>query len=176
MSIPEEIKEMVSALDHDTRWRIIELIQDKQKLSYTELLQGLSVRKGTLTHHLNRLMEAGIIDNFAGDDFAGPYSSYYELSRFGKDFIAGLLSSVQVLLPFQADRKSNVQKLSGLEIRAKGYTKYFATNEFQPTCDISRDHKYEFDYLENFINKLTQYHTLSKDKLMVKSKRSDKFA
>ena len=95
MSFPNEIKEAVSALDNERRWRIVELVQDNEELAYTELLRILDVRKGSLTHHLNILMEGGILDNYSKGGFGGPYSSYYRLSRFGRDFLAGLLSSVE---------------------------------------------------------------------------------
>ena len=92
---PKEIKEAVSALDHDVRWSIIELIQKNEEMAYTELLRTLNIKKGSLTHHLNSLMENGLLDNYSKEKFSGPYSSYYQLSRFGKDLITGLLSSVQ---------------------------------------------------------------------------------
>jgi DNA-binding HxlR family transcriptional regulator len=95
MIIPEDVKTAVSALSHQIRWRIIELIQEHEKLSYTEMLQRLAIHKGSLTHHLNRLMEAGMIDNYSEDGFFGPFSSYYQLSPFGKDLLMGLLSSFQ---------------------------------------------------------------------------------
>ena len=98
MMFPEEMKEAVSALDHDIRWRIVELIEETRGLSYTELLEALGIQKGSLTHHLNRLMEGGIIDNYSEKEFRGPYNSYYRLSRFGKDFLDGLLSSIEFTL------------------------------------------------------------------------------
>ena len=115
MEIPEEIKDAVSAVDHDLRWRILTLVQEKDKLAYTELLKELSIRKGSLTHHLNKLMEAGLLDNYAGEEFGDEYSSYYKLSLFGKDFIEGLLSSVQETWPFRlAEREPELQLKSHL--------------------------------------------------------------
>lgn len=92
----DEIKEAVEALASEKRWKIIELLQESEGLAYTELLNCLGIQKGSLSHHLSKLMEAGIIDNYSQDDFRGPYFSYYKLSQFGKDVISGLLSSVEV--------------------------------------------------------------------------------
>lgn len=104
MIVPEEVKEAVSALSHRTRWRIVDSFLENDSLSYTELLLRLKVRKGTLTHHLNRLMESGLIDNYSGRDFGDPFSSYYQLSPFGKDLVTGILSSVQFkIIPRQVE-------------------------------------------------------------------------
>lgn len=96
MIIPEEIKEAISAIDHNLRWHIVELLQERNESAYTELLGTLNIPKGSLTHHLNRLMENGIIDNYSKEEFGGPYSSYYRLSDFGKDLVTGILSSIQI--------------------------------------------------------------------------------
>jgi len=107
MLVPEEIKEALSALDHNIRWRIIEMIEENSEMSYTGLLKKLAVQKGCLTYHLNRLMETGVLDNYSREEFNGPYSSFYQLSPFGKDLIAGLLSSVQFTpLPYRTERPS----------------------------------------------------------------------
>lgn len=103
---PKEIKEAVSALGYNVRWSIIELIQKNEEMAYTELLRTLNIRKGSLTHHLNRLMETGIIDNYSKEEFGGPYSSYYQLSRFGKDLVTGLLSSIQFPLVVKEKRRA----------------------------------------------------------------------
>lgn len=127
MVIPEEIKEAVSSLDYDLRWRLIELIQEKEELSYTELLRKLRVKKGSLSHHLNRLMEGGILDNFSKKEFGGPYTSYYKLSQFGRDFLDGLLSSVEFglfLQPYERRARRPVRKYY-LE-SAKQYAAYLS--------------------------------------------------
>jgi hypothetical protein len=47
-------------------------------------------------------MYAGLVDNYSKGEFSGPYNSYYRLSAFGKDFLASLLSSVEVAIPIVA--------------------------------------------------------------------------
>lgn len=108
LSIPEEIKEALSALSQRIRWRIIELIREEKSMSYTEILVRLGIQKGSLTYNLDRLMEAGILDNYSGEEFGGPYRSYYQLSPFGKDLIAGILSSIEV--PPFLERKEKPQE------------------------------------------------------------------
>lgn len=96
-------------MNHKIRWRIVELLQETEKLAYTELLEELNISKGSLNHHLTRLMEAGIIDNYAEGEFRGLYSSYYKLSAFGTDFAKGLLSSVEVTIPIQTTKSDHTR-------------------------------------------------------------------
>lgn len=161
MILPQEIKEAVSALDHHTRWRIIELIQSNQKLSYTELLQSLSVRKGTLTHHLNKLMESGIIDNYSGEEFSGPYTSYYELSRFGKDFLAALISPFKLRTLFRAvktkDTSINIDKAN------KFNNTDFKLIDLQ--CSISKEYYYQALDSENTVEPIFNQYIWFKNKI-----------
>ena len=102
--IPDELKVAVSALSHKTRWEIIEALQQSE-LSYTELLKTIDIPKGSLNHHLIKIMEAGLIDNYSQGEFSGPYSSYYRLSSFGKNILRSLLSSVEVVIPAVITKK-----------------------------------------------------------------------
>ena len=105
LAFPDEIKEAVVAISHPTRWCIIELLQVNNRLAYTELLNSLNTSKGLLNHHLNKLTEAGLVDNYAQGEFGSQYSSYYSLSRFGKDFTDGLLSSVEEISVIDSSKK-----------------------------------------------------------------------
>jgi len=93
---PEELKNAISAINHNIRWRIVELIKENGRMAYTELYMRLGVRKGSLNYHLDALMESGLLDNYASKEFGSQYNSYYEFSRFGKDFVEGILSSIVI--------------------------------------------------------------------------------
>jgi len=135
MIIPEEIKDAVSALDHDLRWRIVELLQEKNESAYTELLEMLNIPKGSLTHHLDKLMENGIIDNYSKEEFGGPYSSYYRLSSFGKDIIAGILSSIQIEPVIQTKKEHAVREISTFETYESGrYADFSRLEEMLVRC------------------------------------------
>jgi DNA-binding transcriptional ArsR family regulator len=109
MIFPDEINDAIVALANEKRRRIVEFLQESEEMAYTELLDRLDLRKGSLNHHLNKLLEAGIIDNYAQGDFAGPYNSYYKLSRFGKDMISGILSSVEVSIVTKTTTKPRAE-------------------------------------------------------------------
>jgi DNA-binding transcriptional ArsR family regulator len=152
MIIPEEVKEAVSALSHRIRWRIVDLFLENESLSYTELLLRLKVRKGTLTHHLNRLMESGLIDNYSGEDFGDTFSSYYQLSSFGKDLVTGILSSVQFnVIPQRVEPREPEQLREPIHATAQQNT--YLTLSKDSGWNISHSAKF-YDVFEEEIEKI----------------------
>lgn len=93
---PTEIKRAIHGLDNEQRWRILEVLIKGDELPYTHIHNKLGLKKkGLTTYHLNELSKAGIIQNFSKDEIRDRYSSYYEVSPFGKDLINGLLESLK---------------------------------------------------------------------------------
>lgn len=174
MIFPDEIKEAVSALNHDIRWRIVELIQEEETLAYTELLKKLNIQKGSLSHHLNRLMEAGILDNYAKEEFGGPYSSYYKLSRFGEDFVAGLLSSVEMTLFIEAPQRRIAPQIQPFEThRIEKRVDYATLPEITSKFELVKALTHEQVNVETKTNvreKYSSLYQLLKEKIEVKSK------
>jgi hypothetical protein len=83
----EEIQNAIKSIDNELRIQIIELLNINSSLSYSQLLNKLSISKGKLNYHLDILTENGILNNFVFDQILEHFHSYYELSQFGKDFI-----------------------------------------------------------------------------------------
>ena len=92
--IPAEIKSAVSALDNDDRWRILESLLTNEELSYTQILDILEIRKGSLTNHLKNLIFGNILENYSRQSIGERYDSFYKVTRFGKDLIDGLVGSL----------------------------------------------------------------------------------
>lgn len=93
--IPDELKKAVLALSNGTRLEIIDLL-GKADLSYTQLLESTRIRKGSLNNHLNKLMNAGLVNNYSKGTFSRPHKSFYRLSRYGGDFLASLLATIEI--------------------------------------------------------------------------------
>ena len=83
---------VIEALASDERRRILIELEEKRRLSYSEILQRTGLSKGTLNYHLKQLATAGMTRNFI-DDRIEPYSSYYEVSEFGRNLIENFLDS-----------------------------------------------------------------------------------
>jgi predicted transcriptional regulator len=80
--LPTFPKKAVFALGHKQTWSIINILQQEKQLSYTELKAKTNMQKGSLNHHLNKLMDTGLVDNFSQDIISGPYKSFYRNSNF----------------------------------------------------------------------------------------------
>jgi DNA-binding transcriptional ArsR family regulator len=83
---------VIEALASDVRRRILIELEEKRRLSYSEILLRTGLSKGALNYHLKTLASAGMTRNFI-DNQIEPYSSYYEVSEFGRNLIESLLDS-----------------------------------------------------------------------------------
>lgn len=89
---PKPVVAVIEALASDERRQILIELEEKGSLSYSEILQRTELSKGTLNYHLKQLVAAGITRNFIQNE-ARPYSSYYEVSAFGRNLIENILDS-----------------------------------------------------------------------------------
>lgn len=87
---PQELSRPIKALADTTRQRLILLLQEKETLAYSEIMENTRLLKGNLNHHLNVLMKSGLIRNFGKDEPGTPFTSYYAISDFGKRVLESL--------------------------------------------------------------------------------------
>jgi DNA-binding transcriptional ArsR family regulator len=90
--VPIELRKAVKGFDHPYRQTIIAALAHGRNLSFTELAKLLKLSKGKLWHHLDILLNSGLVKNFSKAEFKGPYDSYYSLSSFGEAFVDSLFS------------------------------------------------------------------------------------
>jgi DNA-binding transcriptional ArsR family regulator len=90
---PSMIVRALEALGDKNRREILIHLKNKGALAYSELQVATSLEKGTLNHHLERLMAGALIRNYRGESPANQYSSFYELSSIGGRLIENILES-----------------------------------------------------------------------------------
>lgn len=90
---PEELILPIKALSNKTRRKLILALLKNNEFSYTQLQTDSKIGKGTLNHHLHKLVSAGLIRNFTKSLPVSQYSSYYQVTNFGCLFVEGLLQS-----------------------------------------------------------------------------------
>jgi len=147
--IPDEIKDAIKAINNKFRFKIIENIYQKGPLSYTELLNELKLRKGSLTYHLDALLEGGLLDNYPIDEIDSQYKSYYSLSKFGRDFLSALFSPFDytIMKPVTTNMRYDVPHISKKDI-------FFNLNNFSSIVGM---YKKDFPLKNIFINYSTKY-------------------
>ena len=57
----ESASEMLKAIAHPIRIAIIEMLNDSQKLSVTEIHQALTIEQAVASHHLSILKNKGVL-------------------------------------------------------------------------------------------------------------------
>ena len=116
---PNPVVAVIEALDSSERRQILVELEEKGSLSYSEILQRTGLSKGTLNYHLKKLATAGMTRNFIQAENVEHYSSYYEVSEFGRNVIENLLESFRP--PSRRIRYSMVSTTSlDLEISERG--------------------------------------------------------
>lgn len=99
VKIPLEVKDAAEALGHPIRLKIVEYLYDGHMATYTELLNMLGIRKGSLTYHLKILGLCGIVYSKQRLGELGDFHrARYELAPWGKivgdSLLAGYYSVV----------------------------------------------------------------------------------
>jgi DNA-binding transcriptional ArsR family regulator len=90
---PTMIVRAIEALSDKNRRMILINLNDRGAIAYSELQAATSLEKGTLNHHLEKLMAGALIRNFRGDSPANHYSSFYELSTIGRKMVDTIFAS-----------------------------------------------------------------------------------
>jgi len=60
----QKMAEILKAISHPLRLEVLELLEEKQPQSVTEILQQIDVEQSLLSHHLVKLKDKGILDSF----------------------------------------------------------------------------------------------------------------
>lgn len=92
--VPLELTRAVEGLDSPIRWKIVDLLMQNARLSYTQIQQSLEVSNADLNYHLQKLLRGALVQQFAIEGSVERYSSYYQISPFGRQLLQTLLVSL----------------------------------------------------------------------------------
>jgi len=90
---PKAIVAAIDALADKHRRQILIHLKENGPLAYSELVTQTSLEKGTLNHHLEKLMAGALIRNFKGASPVNQYSSFYELSSIAIKLVDNVFNS-----------------------------------------------------------------------------------
>ncbi|NIP61826.1 MAG: hypothetical protein GWN01_01845 [Nitrosopumilaceae archaeon] len=122
---PLEVRNAVEGIKSETRQRIVSELVLKGKVSYSDLKQRLNTKsKGSFNYHLSSLLNSGLVSNFIMKDNLKDYTSYYEISEFGKSFINSLLASTTYMVPKEELEFNDLQP-SQTQYQTDTLMKYF---------------------------------------------------
>jgi len=81
---------MIDGLNNKLRRQILIRIDESGPLAHKELLEKTGLDKGTLNYHLKILNSSGILTNYLDDNLDDNYSSYYDITHFGRKMIQAI--------------------------------------------------------------------------------------
>jgi DNA-binding transcriptional ArsR family regulator len=84
---PSLIVRAIEALGDRNRRQILISLNNSGPLAYSQIVQLTKLGKGTLNHHLEKLVSGALVRNFRGDSPASVYTSFYELSPIGRRLV-----------------------------------------------------------------------------------------
>jgi ArsR family transcriptional regulator len=92
----DEYLELFEEIAERNRFAVLYALRDEKKMSATELGEALGRSENGLHYHLDRLVDAGLVENRkqARPDAEGLYS-YYELTGLGADLIDAATGFIQ---------------------------------------------------------------------------------
>lgn len=97
----EEYIDMQQAIGEGTRYRILYYLTTRGEASPKELKEGLDLRDNTLHHHLNKLVDVGLVQKRARNEANSKgLFTYYRASPFGEVILD---HSVKKLMEMEED-------------------------------------------------------------------------
>ena len=92
--IPQEIKQLIAALDNPIRQAILVLLSECGELSFTQIQKTLDLQKLTLNFHLKKLLVAALIAHQIKKDVGNQKYSYYAITPLGSQLFTSLSNAL----------------------------------------------------------------------------------
>jgi predicted transcriptional regulator len=91
---PYEISKAVEGLDNEHRQRILLILNEAEKLSFSEISEKVGISRPLLANHLRKLGSTLLIDHFYEHEVGNEEFSYYRISPFGKALIGNIFGTL----------------------------------------------------------------------------------
>ena len=91
--IPEDFELLIKAMGNIFRFKLILLLLEKEKLSFSKIANQLNRKNSLILNHLKKLEIAGIVQNYLQRNKNTKEFSFYELTKYGYKIINDLIKS-----------------------------------------------------------------------------------
>ena len=97
--IPSQLRRAIKALSEDARLAIVVVLLKNGEMTFSELSRVLNMSSSNLTHHLKKLIQAALIENFFQRKEDSDEYSFYRATLLAEDFTRNMLQSQEVVTP-----------------------------------------------------------------------------
>ena len=91
--IPSQLRHAIKALSIDARLAIVVTLLKNEEMTFSELSRSLKMSSSNLTHHLKKLTQAALIENFFQRKEDSEEYSFYRATLLAEDFLKNILRS-----------------------------------------------------------------------------------
>ncbi len=106
-----EVIELMKALSHETRLRVLNLLIEKDGLCVCDLYEVLHMPQPTISRHLKLLRDAGLVQDYRENQWVH-YKIHPELSAPRRKVLLEVLTLAKEAVLFQAD----IKRLSEIQL------------------------------------------------------------
>lgn len=111
-------------LRNQIRQQIFQLLASKNSCSFNELMRNLNITQPKLAYHLQVLVKYNIIINFYDKREGKKDHSFYELSSFGRELLAGISAPDQLEAIEDPEAEPESQGINHSNFRTIRHVKY----------------------------------------------------
>jgi len=91
---PYELKLAIKGLNDEKRQKILVMLHESGKVSFSEISRQTSIERPLLTHHLKLLMKSLLVEHFYEHTVGDDRFSFYQISSLGSSILKALDSAL----------------------------------------------------------------------------------
>ena len=92
--LPYELRIAIDGLNNPNRQKILLILENEDKLSFSEIERKSELDKALLASHLRKLIRTLLIEHFYEHEVGNDRFSYYRISSLGKLLLQNILKTV----------------------------------------------------------------------------------
>lgn len=91
---PEDLSLAIKGLDNKHRQKIVLMLSEDEKLSFSEIKEKLQLKRSLLASHLKKLTRNLLIEHYYEHEIGNENYSFYSLSSYGRNLLANMLGAL----------------------------------------------------------------------------------
>jgi len=94
VQFPYELGKAVEGLNNKYRQDILLILNEVEKLSFSEIREKVGISRPLLANHLKKLIKSLLIEHFYEHEVGNENFSYYRIAPFGKTLLENMMGTL----------------------------------------------------------------------------------